>query len=152
MGQGQAPSPDQLDVSRSDQPPTVDGASVVDALTGKSWRDYLHGEHCTCYAASEEMQFLTDGQRRYIWFPEQQLAARENGNFNPASNPVNHTLALHGQGRVNYQFADGHVALYHAYDSELVGTGDPITPKGAWTIEAGPKGSRANVPSVGFWK
>jgi len=92
------------------------------------------------------------GQVNTVRSPEQQLAARGNGNFNPASNPVNHTLALHGQGRVNYQFADGHVALYHAYDSELVGTGDPITPKGAWTIEAGPKGSRANVPSVGFWK
>jgi arylsulfatase A-like enzyme len=29
----------------------------------------MHGEHCTCYDESEEMQYLTDGKMKYIWFP-----------------------------------------------------------------------------------
>jgi hypothetical protein len=33
------------------------------------WRDYVHGEHCTCYAPEQEMQYVTDGLRKFIWFP-----------------------------------------------------------------------------------
>ncbi len=58
-----------MDVCGIDVPKTVDGCSVIDAVNGKPWRDYLHGEHCTCYSTDEEIQYVTDGKRKYIWFP-----------------------------------------------------------------------------------
>lgn len=58
-----------LDVCGIDRPRTVDGCSVAEAVNGGEWREYLHGEHCTCYSTDEEMQYVTDGTRKYIWFP-----------------------------------------------------------------------------------
>ena len=58
-----------IDVCGIEMPPTVDGCSMVEAVNGGAWRDYLHGEHCTCYSTNEEMQYVTDGKRKYIWFP-----------------------------------------------------------------------------------
>jgi arylsulfatase len=31
--------------------------------------DFIHGEHCACYALEQEMQYVTDGKCKYIWFP-----------------------------------------------------------------------------------
>src|SRR5690606_20109563 len=28
-----------------------------------------HGEHSTCYSEEQEMQYVTDGKMKYIWFP-----------------------------------------------------------------------------------
>jgi arylsulfatase A-like enzyme len=52
-------------------PASVDGRSLLPAVTGKEShpRDYVHGEHSTCYHPSQEMQYLTDGRRKYLWFP-----------------------------------------------------------------------------------
>lgn len=52
-------------------PPTAEGRSLLPLLeaTPDSWRDCIHGEHCTCYAPEQEMQYLTDGRRKYIWLP-----------------------------------------------------------------------------------
>jgi len=52
-------------------PSTVDGLSMQPLAKQEEckWRDYMHGEHCTCYDESEEMQYLTDGKIKYIWFP-----------------------------------------------------------------------------------
>lgn len=50
-------------------PPTVDGKNVMRAINNETWRDYLHGEHSTCYSSDEEMHYLTDGKTKYIWFP-----------------------------------------------------------------------------------
>ncbi len=53
-----------------DVPATVDGISLLGAMRGESdLRPYLHGEHCTCYSTMQENQFVTDGKRKYIWFP-----------------------------------------------------------------------------------
>ena len=51
--------------------PAVDGRSLLPLLHNdhESWRAYVHGEHCTCYAEEQEMQFVTDGVFKYIWFP-----------------------------------------------------------------------------------
>jgi hypothetical protein len=32
------------------------------------WREFVHGEHSSCYAREEAMQFMTDGKEKYIWF------------------------------------------------------------------------------------
>jgi arylsulfatase A-like enzyme len=52
-------------------PGSVDGSSVLPLIRGEAvqWRPYVHGEHCASYAADEEMQYLTDGKWKYIWFP-----------------------------------------------------------------------------------
>ena len=62
--------PTALDVAGVNIPGTVDGVSLQAVCRGESsLRDYLHGEHCTCYSTSDENQFVTDGKRKYIWFP-----------------------------------------------------------------------------------
>jgi len=35
----------------------------------EGWRSYIHGEHCWCYSAEQEMQYVTDGHRKFIWLP-----------------------------------------------------------------------------------
>jgi arylsulfatase A-like enzyme len=52
-------------------PPTVDGRSLLPVLKQPTttWRKYIHGEHSLCYAPEQEMQYLTDGKRKFIWFP-----------------------------------------------------------------------------------
>ena len=52
-------------------PETVDGRSLLSLLRepAADWRSYIHGEHCTCYSHEQEMQYVTDGRRKYIWLP-----------------------------------------------------------------------------------
>jgi arylsulfatase A-like enzyme len=52
-------------------PPTVDGRSLLPLLNAPApdWRAYLHGEHSTCYADVQEMHYVTDGRRKFIWLP-----------------------------------------------------------------------------------
>ena len=63
--------PALLDAAGVACPATVDGQSLLQLMNGQDsgWRDYLHGEHCTCYAEEQEMQFVTDGHRKFIWLP-----------------------------------------------------------------------------------
>jgi len=64
--------PTVLDVVGLDIPETVDGLSLRPWLEGRrpaAWREYVHGEHCTCYSEEQEMQYVTDGRYKYIWFP-----------------------------------------------------------------------------------
>lgn len=63
--------PTILDICGADVPDTVDGRSLVPLMRGQPtpWREYVHGEHCASYAEDEEMQYLTDGRWKYIWFP-----------------------------------------------------------------------------------
>ncbi len=63
--------PTMLDAAGVEIPKSVEGRSVLPLLRGDSaWRPWLHGEHATCYAEDEAMQFLTDGNVKYIWFPK----------------------------------------------------------------------------------
>jgi arylsulfatase A-like enzyme len=52
-------------------PETVDGRSVLPLMNGTvpDWRDYIHGEHCTCYSREQEMHYVTDGKRKFVWLP-----------------------------------------------------------------------------------
>jgi arylsulfatase len=50
-------------------PESVTGESVLAAIRGEKWREFLHGEHSPCYSVEEAMQYLTDGREKYIWFP-----------------------------------------------------------------------------------
>lgn len=63
--------PTILDVIDADIPKAVDGVSLVPLMTGHKMieRTYIHGEHSTCYSEEQEMQYLTDGKMKYIWFP-----------------------------------------------------------------------------------
>lgn len=63
--------PTVLDACGVAIPETVDGRSVLPVMRGEKEkvREFVHGEHSTCYAEENEMQYLTDGQWKYIWFP-----------------------------------------------------------------------------------
>ncbi|WP_036746215.1 arylsulfatase [Paenibacillus sp. UNC451MF] len=63
--------PTILDVAKVDIPDTVDGRSMLPLMQGRStsWREFVHGEHSTCYSELQEMQYVTDGRWKYIWFP-----------------------------------------------------------------------------------
>ncbi len=63
--------PTILETLGLDIPETVDGKSLLNVIKGKNenWRQYVHGEHCTCYSEEQEMQYLTDGVYKYIWLP-----------------------------------------------------------------------------------
>jgi arylsulfatase len=63
--------PTVLDLVGAPIPSTVNGASLLPLTQGKDapWRDVVHGEHSACYSKEEEMQFVTDGKFKYIWFP-----------------------------------------------------------------------------------
>ncbi|MBP1963346.1 arylsulfatase [Paenibacillus aceris] len=66
-------------------PETVDGRSLLGLMRGESneWREYVHGEHSTCYSEVQEMQYLTDGKMKYIWLPR----AEEEQLFHLGSDP-----------------------------------------------------------------
>lgn len=64
--------PTILDLTGVNVPETVDGVSLKRALEGDLTelgnREYIHGEHSTCYSEEQEMQYLTDGKFKYIWY------------------------------------------------------------------------------------
>jgi arylsulfatase len=64
--------PTILDGAGITVPETVDGSSLLPLIRGERirwWRDFVHGEHSWCYSEEQEMQYLTDGRWKYIWFP-----------------------------------------------------------------------------------
>jgi arylsulfatase len=62
--------PTVLDIAGIDKPRTVDGQSLLPLTQGKAkeWRSYIHGEHSMAYR-EQEMQYITNGRRKFIWFP-----------------------------------------------------------------------------------
>jgi arylsulfatase A-like enzyme len=63
--------PTLLEAAGVDIPRTVDGSNLLPLLDAEaaSWREYIHGEHCTCYSREQEMQYVTDGKRKFVWLP-----------------------------------------------------------------------------------
>jgi arylsulfatase A-like enzyme len=62
--------PTLLDAVGVPIPETVEGRSVLPLLHGEAdWRRCIHGECANVTSLDSGMQFLTDGQWRYIWFP-----------------------------------------------------------------------------------
>ena len=51
-------------------PSEVDSIDLNPLLskTGAISREWVHGEHSSCYSEDEAMQFITDGVYKYIWF------------------------------------------------------------------------------------
>ena len=66
--------PTLLDAVDVPLPETVEGRSLLPLLRGEGgWREYVHGETARITQAPPDrptgMQYLTDGKRKYIWFP-----------------------------------------------------------------------------------
>ncbi|NRA36621.1 MAG: arylsulfatase [Planctomycetes bacterium] len=63
--------PTLLDIAGLKGPEYMDGSSCLPLSSDKAneWRPYIHGEHSTCYHPDQEMQYVTDGRRKFIWLP-----------------------------------------------------------------------------------
>ena len=62
--------PTLLDLAGLPLPPGLDGQSLRPLLAeAPDPVRVVHFEHSTCYSEEQEMQGLTDGGRKYIWFP-----------------------------------------------------------------------------------
>lgn len=64
-------APTILDVAGVPIPDSVDGRSLRPLATGEGadWRPYVHGEYGLGRSPEQEMQYLSDGDWKYIWFP-----------------------------------------------------------------------------------
>jgi len=51
--------------------PPVGRRSLLPLLDAPAsdWRPYIHGEHCQNYSHEQEMQYVTNGRRKFIWLP-----------------------------------------------------------------------------------
>jgi len=63
--------PTVLDLAGCEIPCTVDGHSLAPILRGEAAgvdREFLHGEHATCYRYEQANHYLTDGRMKYVWY------------------------------------------------------------------------------------
>ena len=62
--------PTLLDAAGVEIPDSVDGASLLGPARGDAggWREFVQGEHTSCYTREHGMQYVTDGREKYVWF------------------------------------------------------------------------------------
>lgn len=63
--------PTLLDIAGVEVPDTVEGTSLLPSILGEaaSPRAVLHGECAIVPTLGSGMQYLTDGRRKYVWYP-----------------------------------------------------------------------------------
>ena len=63
--------PTLLDIAGVEIPEGVEGRSLLPLVTGKdeTWRPFVHGECAVVPTLNSGMQYMTDGKRKYIWYP-----------------------------------------------------------------------------------
>lgn len=63
--------PTLLDAAGAPIPATVEGRSLLPRLRDRNhpWREWIHGECAAIPTLNSGMQYLTDGRRKFIWFP-----------------------------------------------------------------------------------
>lgn len=63
--------PTLLEACGAAVPDSVEGSSLLPVLRGQTaeWREYLHGECAEVPSLNSGMQYVTDGRRKYVWFP-----------------------------------------------------------------------------------
>lgn len=60
--------PTFLDAASLPRPPSVEGASLLDTLRGKSWRTMLDLEHSSCYQPKDGWVALMDQSYKYVYY------------------------------------------------------------------------------------
>ncbi len=61
--------PTMLDAAGLPIPDSVDGESLLNITRGRDdWREFVQGEHTSCYTLDQGMQYVTDGKEKYVWF------------------------------------------------------------------------------------
>jgi arylsulfatase A-like enzyme len=62
--------PTLLEAAGVGLPDSVDGSSLLSLARDDAagWRDFVQGEHTSCYDDEHGMQYVTDGREKYVWF------------------------------------------------------------------------------------